>query len=137
MKAKRDGPYRSRRGLILGVCRGVAEYFDLSVFWFRLAALVILVLTGLWPITGIYLLAGFLMRPEPVRPLVTEADREFYNSYTSSRHMALSRLKRTFDRLDRRVQRMEHVVTGREYDWERRMDGPSPRRSGFGHAGGS
>ena len=121
MTKERKRPYRSRSGMILGVCKGLAAYFDVSVFWTRVGALLILVFSGLWPVVGLYLLAGFLMRPEPVSPIVTEEDQEFYNSYTSSRRMALHRLKRTFDRLDRRIQRMEHVVTGKEYDWERRM----------------
>ena len=121
MTKERKRPYRSRSGMILGVCKGLAAYFDVSVFWTRMAATTMLLFSGFWPIGGIYLLAGFLMKPEPVSPIVTEEDQEFYNSYTSSRRMALHRLKRTFDRLDRRIQRMEHVVTGKEYDWERRM----------------
>ena len=31
------GLYRSRNGVILGVCRGIADYFDLSAFWIRTA----------------------------------------------------------------------------------------------------
>jgi phage shock protein C len=38
-----------------------------------------------------------------------------------SRAMGLQRLKRTFNNLDRRVQHMESIVTGREFDWERRF----------------
>ncbi|MBP1742726.1 MAG: pspC [Deltaproteobacteria bacterium] len=33
------GLYRSRKGAILGVCRGIAEYFDFSVFWTRAIAI--------------------------------------------------------------------------------------------------
>ncbi len=120
----RKGPYRSRRGMIFGVCRGLAEHFEVSVFWTRFAVVLIFFFSGLWPIAGIYLLAGFLMPPAPVKPFVTEADEEFYSSYTRSRSMALHRLKRTYDRLSRRIQRMEHVVTGAEYDWDRRMREP-------------
>ena len=121
MTQKRTRPYRSRSGVILGVCKGLAAHFEVSVFWTRAATVALFLVTTGWPVVGLYLLAGFFMRPEPVSPIVTEEDQEFYNSYTSSRRMALHRLKRTFDRLDRRIQRMEHVVTGKEYDWERRM----------------
>ncbi|HQE75776.1 MAG TPA: PspC domain-containing protein, partial [Candidatus Hydrogenedentes bacterium] len=31
----RPGLYRSRHGFLFGVCRGLAEYFDLSLFWLR------------------------------------------------------------------------------------------------------
>ena len=62
----RTGLYRSRNGILFGVCRGLAEYFDLSVFWTRVVGVIILVCTGLWPITGIYLLAALLMKPAPL-----------------------------------------------------------------------
>ncbi|MBI5093148.1 MAG: PspC domain-containing protein [Candidatus Hydrogenedentes bacterium] len=112
--------YRSRNGVIFGVCRGVAEYMGFDVFWTRVAALAVLFFV--WPVLGwVYVLAALLMKPEPVIPLTSEEDSEFYDSYTRSRTMALHRLKRTFDALDRRIQRMESIVTARDYDWDRRL----------------
>jgi phage shock protein C len=119
---QRTSLYRSRSGKILGVCKGLAEYFDLSVRGTRIIAVVLLVSSGIWPMVVVYFLAALLMKPEPVLPLETEGEQEFYNSYTSSRRMALHRLKRTYDNLDRRIQRMEHIVTSREYDWDRRLN---------------
>jgi phage shock protein C len=119
---QRSGPYRSRSGLILGVCKGLAAYFDFSVFGMRVIAFLLLVFSGVWPIVILYFLAALLMKPEPVLPLETEGEQEFYNSYASSRRMALHRLKRTYDNLDRRIQRIESVVTSREYDWDRRLN---------------
>jgi phage shock protein C len=118
----RTGLYRSRRGIISGVCRGVAEYLDFSVFWTRMIAVALLFFTGIWPIVGIYLLAMLVMKPEPLVPLETDDEAEFYNSFTQSRSMALQRLKRIYDKIDHRVQRMEHAVTAREYDWDRRLN---------------
>jgi phage shock protein C len=119
---RKAGPYRSRNGVIFGVCKGLAEYFDFSVFWIRTAAVAILFFTGIWPIVGLYILASLIMKPEPVVPFSSEADQEFYNSFSSSRSMALQRLKRTFDSLDRRLQRMEDIVTTKEYDWTIRFN---------------
>jgi len=93
----------------------------MSVFWTRVIALVILVATGLWPVVGLYLLAALVMKPEPVVPFESEADEEFYQSFSVSRRMALRRLKDTFDRLERRVRHMEGVVTDREYQWHQRL----------------
>lgn len=117
-----NGFYRSRRGILLGVCRGIAEYFDFSVFWARAIVVGLFILTGFWPITGLYLLAALIMKPEPVLPLDSESEQEFYDSYTGNRHRALKRLKHRFERLERRIQHMEHIVTGPEYDWDRRMN---------------
>jgi phage shock protein C len=114
--------YRSRTGLILGVCKGLARYFDFSVFWMRAIAVALLLFSGIWPMVIVYVVAALLMKLEPVVPLETEEEQEFYNSYTTSRSMALRRLKRIYDNLDRRIQRMESIVTAREYDWERRFN---------------
>lgn len=113
--------YRSRRGRIAGVCKGVAEYFEIPVFWVRVFAVVLLFFTGVWPMVALYLLAAFLMKPEPVIPLRTAEDQAFYDTYTGSRTAALRNLKRTYERLDRRLRRLEDHVTAREYDWDRRF----------------
>ena len=117
----RAGLYRSRNSAILGVCRGLAEYFDFSVFWTRAISIIFLLISGIWPAVGLYLLAALLMKPEPVIPIETEAEQEFYDSYTHSSHLAAQRLKRRYENLERRIQRMEHLVTTREFDWENRM----------------
>ena len=98
-KLSSNGLYRSRHGVLLGVCRGLAQFFDFSVFWARL-----------------------LMKPEPVIPIRNEDEQEFYDSYTGNRHRALKRLKHRFERLERRIQQMEHIVTAPEYAWDRRMN---------------
>jgi phage shock protein C len=61
----RRGIYRSSDGVILGVFKGLADYFDFSVFWIRVMAIGAFILTGFWPIAGLYLLAALLMKPEP------------------------------------------------------------------------
>jgi phage shock protein C len=119
---QRGGLYRSRRGKILGVCKGLAEYFDFSVFGMRVIAVALLLFSGVWPMVIVYFVAALLMKPEPILPLETEGEQEFYNSYANSRRMALRRLKRTYDNLDRRIQRIESIVTSRDYDWERRLN---------------
>ena len=129
VERQQTGLYRSRPGLLLGVCKGVAQYFDFygigvlrSVFWMRAIAVVLLIVSGIWPMLIVYIVAALLMKPAPVLPLETEEERDFYNSYTTSRSLALRRLQRIYDHLDRRIQRLESTVTTREYDWERRFN---------------
>ena len=116
------GLYRSRNGVILGVCRGIAEYFDFSVFWIRAAAVIFLFISGFWPITAIYFIGAFLMKPEPAIPVQTSEEQEFYDSYVHSRKGAADRLKRRYDSLMRRIQRLEHTVTSKEFDWDRKLN---------------
>jgi phage shock protein C len=121
-KMFRGGLYRSRDGILLGVCRGIAEYFDFSVFWTRVIVLVLLFFTGFWPIMALYFVAALLMKPEPVVSIQSNDQQEFYDSYISSRKGAIDRLKRRYDGLERRIRRMEHTVTSREFDWDRRLN---------------
>ena len=117
--------YRSRHGIFLGVCRGIAEYFDFSVFWVRFAALALFFFTGFWPTAVIYFIAAFLMKPEPVIPIDSEDEQEFYDSYVHSKEMAAERIKRRYENLERRIQRLEHTVTKPEFNWESRLNGDS------------
>jgi len=116
------GLYRSRQGVILGVCRGISDYFDFSLVWTRILAVIFLLVSGFWPAMGLYFIAALLMKPAPVIPIQTEAEQEFYDSYTQSRNGALYRLKRRYQKLERRIQRMEDKVTSREFDWENRLN---------------
>jgi phage shock protein C len=117
----RGGLYRSRNGIILGVCRGFAEYFDFSVFWARVIILALLFLTGFWPILILYFVAALLMKPEPAIPIKSEEEQEFYDSYVHSHKGAAERLKRRYENLERRIRRMEDHVTTREFEWENKL----------------
>lgn len=113
--------YRSRNGMIFGVCKGVAEYFDFSVFWVRTITLLLFLFTGFWPIGVLYILAVFIMKPEPVVPIGSIYEQEFYDAYLHSRPQAINRLKRRYDSLKRRIERMEDRVTSSEFNWDSRF----------------
>jgi phage shock protein C len=114
--------YRSRKGVILGVCRGLSNYFNLRVAWVRVLTVAVLLVSGIWPIVVVYLIAGMLMKPEPMIPFETEEQKDFYDGYTANRHRTLRDLKRRFTNLDRRLRRMEDTVTSRDFEWEQRMN---------------
>jgi phage shock protein C len=116
------GLYRSRHGIILGVCKGVAEYFDFSVFWTRTITLLLFFMTGFWPMGAVYFAAALLLKPAPAVPPRSTGERDFYDTYIHSRRAAADGLKRRYENLDRRIRRMEHVVTSKEYDWDHRLN---------------
>lgn len=121
--SRHGGPYRSRKNLFLGVCRGLGEHFDFSVFWIRAICVVTFLVSGFFPVVIAYVIAALIMPLEPALAFRDQGDAEFYSSYTASRPMALGRLKATFDSLDRRIQRIESIVTARDYDWDERLRG--------------
>jgi phage shock protein C len=71
---------------------------------------------------GIYFIASLIMKPQPVNPLKSDEEKDFYDNYVSSRQGAIRTLKSRFDALDRRIRRMEETVTAREFDWDRRFN---------------
>ena len=98
-----NGIYRSREGMILGVCKGLAEYFDFSIFWTRAIAIIFLLISGLWPIMGIYFVAALIMKPKPVRPITSSDEQEFYDTYSRSRESAGIRIKKKYQNLENRL----------------------------------
>ncbi|MFV0436486.1 MAG: envelope stress response membrane protein PspC [Desulfopila sp.] len=114
--------YRARDGVLLGVCQGIADAYSLPVFWIRLALIVVFLLSGFWPVIGIYIIAALLMKPRPIKPIDNEEEKEFYDSYVNSPRNAAQRLRRKFDNLERRIRRMEDKVTGRDAEWERKFN---------------
>ena len=113
--------YRSRRGWIFGVCQGLADYADINVLWVRLAAFIAATFTGFGPIILVYIVAAIFLKPAPVIEFTDDEDWNFYQAYVADRKMALRRLKRRCENLDRRTRRMENIVTDREFDWDRRI----------------
>ena len=121
-KILQGGLYRSRDGIVLGVCKGIADYFDFSVFWTRTITVIFLFISGFWPILGLYFIAALLMKPRPVLPIHTDDEQEFYDSYINSRKATTYRIKKRCENLERRLRRLEDSVTAPEFDWERRLN---------------
>jgi len=119
----RRGLYRSRDGIILGVCRGVADYFDFSAFWIRAILIAVFIFSGFWPIIGIYILAALLMKSAPGVSDRKGSKRNFHCRYAGARSETAERFKRKWGHLEKRIRRMEDKVTSREFDWDNRFYG--------------
>ena len=113
--------YRSRNGVIFGVCRGVADYFDFSAFWIRAIVIGVFICTGFWPIIGIYILAALLMKAEPTIEIGGDQPGGDGKAYAYSQNDPAESLKRKWRHLENRIRRMEDKVTSREYDWNNRF----------------
>lgn len=108
--------YRSRRGLLFGVCRGVAERFDLSVFWTRIITLAAFILSGFWPVGAAYLLAALLLKREPGPWEPT------YRKYAvEAQYGAARACRRAADSLDARLRRVEAAAARDMDDWDARL----------------
>lgn len=115
------GPYRSRKGIIMGVCRGVGDYFDFSVFWIRVILIILFLISGFWPVVVLYFVAGSIMKPEPVIRPQQHYEEEFGGGYAHTRRPDSGYVKRRQQTLERRIRNLESTVTSKEYDWDQRL----------------
>ncbi len=133
--------YRSSNGKLLGVFSGIAEsrgYCVRRVRWIGLAVLLFLAVSvadthGLKAtviVCGFYYLVLALLMQSPrvgfsgstVPPPVPRSPPPVPGgSFRGGPRPDLAALDRTLDSLNRRIQRMETIVTDRQYDWDRRM----------------
>lgn len=103
--------YRSRNGMLLGICQGIADRYDMPVAVVRLIFIIITIATAVAPCVIIYLLAGFII------PLEPRGGSRGYNGKST-----MDDIKDQFDDLKDRVNRMEDEATGdKESDWDRRF----------------
>ena len=141
--------YRSDKGLVLGVFKGIAESLGFCVFWTRVIGVISLLgIVGgghIFVAGFFYLLLALVMQPPRTSgdtgrlgrddeaafpsPSVPFWKRERPTSVRSYRatppppaRVDLMQLDRQLDGLNRRIQHMETIVTDRQYDWDRRMD---------------
>ena len=117
------GLYRSRSGIILGVCRGLADYFDFSVFWVRAIVVILFIFTGFWPVGGLYILAALLMKSEPAKYGGMKKKCGYDDRFNRVKSDTADRLRRKWRHLEKRIRRMEDKVTSREFDWNQRFRG--------------
>ena len=119
--------YRDKNGLLLGVCLGFARYRDIPVFWLRLAVLLLILCTGIWAGTALYILAAVLIRPEPPQAPPDLQGDGFYTRFAGSRAAGLHELGERLNRLGERIRGMEDKVTRQDFDWENRLRGRKPK----------
>ena len=122
--------YRSRNGMIFGVCQGIADWRDLPVGYIRLGVIIAFTMTGFFPVGVLYLAAGFFL---PVEPREGKSDyyernargRRHYRRESrkeKSRGFSFDDIKEEFDDLSSRVNKMEEEVIDKEKDWEKRFN---------------
>jgi phage shock protein C len=113
MSYEKSRLYRSDNGVIFGVCEGIAEHFDLNGWAVRLVWVLLTILGAPFTIIAYIGLALALKR----RPIGLAAPANTYECQTHSE--VLQRVSERFDRLDKRLQRMESVVTRPSFELER------------------
>ena len=105
----------------MGVCRGVGDFLNFSVFWIRAILVILFLISGFFPVVVLYFVAALLMKPEPMVRFHQHYEEEFCGSYDRTERPFSDHIKRRQQTLERRLRNLESNVTSKEYDWEQRL----------------
>ncbi|MGH8427280.1 MAG: envelope stress response membrane protein PspC [Gammaproteobacteria bacterium] len=108
------------RGMIMGVCAGIADYFGWNLTLVRVV--VVLTFFFWWGITlVVYVIMGFLLPKKPQGLYETAEDETFWRGVRRSPSESFHDLRHRFRDIDLRMQRMEGYVTSNRYDLDRQF----------------
>ena len=114
-----------QQGKIAGVCAGLADCFGVETWIVRLLAISGLIFAGFITFTA-YIAAWFLLDKKPVT-LYQNEEGDFAEVRMKARswqagitpHQALGRIAQELDTLEPRLQRIEKLVTSKEFTLQR------------------
>lgn len=119
--------YRNpERGMLAGICAGLADYFDIPVWAARLIAISLFIfVTQLFLIA--YIAGYFLLAKRPRR--IEQQDGDYYPKeehhlfqYQKPAGQRLKDIQQRMQEIDRKLRRMEGYVTSKRYQFQREIN---------------
>ena len=107
MNSPRTRLYRDRQhGKLMGVCAGIADYTGVDALWIRLAALLLIPVTGF--IIPLYFLTGLLLNNKPSHLYVDAEEQQYWQRVRQSPRRTAREIRGRFRDIDRRLAEVEH-----------------------------
>lgn len=124
-------PGRSRlyrnpvQGKLLGVCRGLADYFGINVTLVRAVAVIGLIFFAV-PTLACYLLLGWILDPVPEDLFETAEESRFWRQVRTDPSQTFAGLKHRFRAVELRLRDLEAHVTSRGFQMDQELRGGRP-----------
>lgn len=110
-----------RNGRIMGVCAGIADYFDIRPGIIRLLAIIALFMSGFFGALCVYFLLGFILSPKPEEIYEKPEEDQFWReARTRPEHTSVD-LRARFSSIDKRIQGLEAFVTSKQFRLAREL----------------
>lgn len=130
-----------QEGKCMGVCAGIADYFEINVTAVRVLTVIGAIFTGFWLFIIGYLIMGFAFEPKPQALYEEEAGREYWSCRREEREerpfyktrafkekeremtadYSVSEMRRRFSDIERRTADMEAYMTSKRFRLEREL----------------
>lgn len=108
------------RGVLAGVCAGIAEYVGLRPVQVRLLMVLALVFFFVPTILG-YVALALVLKPKPPDLYRAEDEARFWRTVRTAPKGALDSLRERFGGIDRRLARIESLVASEEFELRRKF----------------
>jgi phage shock protein C len=108
------------RGILAGVCAGIADHIGVEPIVVRLAAVLGLVFFTL-PTIAAYVILGVVLRPKPPALYASLDEEAFWRGVGTAPADTLHSLKRKFADLETRLGRMETQVASGDFELHRQF----------------
>jgi phage shock protein C len=108
------------RGIIAGICAGIADYIGVEPIVVRLVAVLALVFFFL-PTIAVYLILAVVLRPRPPALYASADEEAFWRGVGTAPADTLLSLKRKFRDLEARLARMEGQVAFGDFELHRQF----------------
>jgi phage shock protein C len=108
------------RGMLAGVCAGIADYVGLRPMQVRLLAILGLAFFFV-PTVIVYVALAFVLQPQPADLYRADDEAQFWRHVRTAPRGALSELRERFRALEDRLARIESLVASEEYELRRKF----------------
>jgi len=108
------------KGVFMGVCAGLADYMGVKPLLIRILA-VICAFAWSFVLVPIYLIAGFALDPRPTDLYRDPDEEDFWKTARNRPDVTSASMRRRFNDIDRRMQRLERLLTSKRFRLEREL----------------
>lgn len=108
MNTPRTTLYRDKMNAkLMGVCAGIADYTGIETLWVRIAAIVLIFVTGGWMIP-MYFIMGLLLSKKPPHLYRDPNEEKYWQRVRQNPKRTAREIRARFRDIDRRLADVEH-----------------------------
>ena len=111
----------TRDGRFMGVCAGVADYFDIRPGVIRLLAVIAFFMTGFFPTAIIYILLGFILDDKPAEIVEDPEEDKFWQKARTKPAYTKVDMQSRYSDIEKRTRNLEAYLTSKQFKLHREL----------------
>jgi len=111
-----------KHGKLMGVCAGIADYFDINITAVRFLTIIATIFFAGPLVVIAYIAMGLFLDPKPRNLYEDKEEEEFWKQTRKAPKYSAAELRRRFRDVERRTSDMEAYVTSKRFRLERELN---------------